>query len=267
MVLKFIQITDTHLSPEELDFTRRAEQARAEALAHEPDLIVISGDLTQFGTEQDFAALKEFLAPITVPLHLVAGNHDIGDKISSYTHDHLTVARIERYQAHAGPLYHSFDHGPCHVTCFDTGILNSGLPIEAEQREWLEADLAAARGAQHRLAVTHYPLFWDRPDETLTAESGYYTVEEPARSDLLGLMERHGVDIYLCGHIHQVREAMWRGTEYLCTASTAFCVGPNKRELGYRLAECREGGPRTRMVPLNLPPDFDGTPPPYSPKD
>ncbi len=264
---KFVQLTDTHLSPDEPDFTARAEEARDEALAHNPDLMIISGDLTQYGSETDFAALREFLAPISVPLHVVAGNHDIGDKISGYTHDHLTPARLERYHELVGPLFHSFDHGPCHIACFDSGVLNSRLPIERAQREWLEADLAAGERAQYRIVVTHYPLFWDHPEETLTPETGYYTVEEPARSDLLDLMARYGVHLYLCGHIHQVREATWRGTRYLCTASTAFAVGEDKRELGYRLVECGGSGPAARMVRLELPADFDGTPPPYSPKD
>ena len=48
------------------------------------------------------------------------------------------------YKQHFGEHYYSFDANDCHFVIIDAQIVNSGLSCEAEQRHWLEADLAKA---------------------------------------------------------------------------------------------------------------------------
>ncbi|WP_296578894.1 metallophosphoesterase [Phreatobacter sp.] len=49
----------------------------ADLAAAAPDLVVISGDLTQFGSHGEFAAARAFLDRIPAPCLVVPGNHDI----------------------------------------------------------------------------------------------------------------------------------------------------------------------------------------------
>jgi 3',5'-cyclic AMP phosphodiesterase CpdA len=49
----------------------------ADLAAAAPDLVVISGDLTQFGSHGEFAAARAFLDRIPAPYLVVPGNHDI----------------------------------------------------------------------------------------------------------------------------------------------------------------------------------------------
>jgi 3',5'-cyclic AMP phosphodiesterase CpdA len=58
------------------------DQHLADGLASEvngqnPDLVVISGDFTQIGTEDEFAAAKRFLDQLHKPFFAVPGNHDV----------------------------------------------------------------------------------------------------------------------------------------------------------------------------------------------
>jgi 3',5'-cyclic AMP phosphodiesterase CpdA len=49
----------------------------ADLAAAAPDIVVISGDLTQFGSHGEFAAARAFLDRIPAPCLVVPGNHDI----------------------------------------------------------------------------------------------------------------------------------------------------------------------------------------------
>ena len=42
-----------------------------------PQLVVVSGDFTQLGTEAEFAAARDFLDRLTAPVFAVPGNHDV----------------------------------------------------------------------------------------------------------------------------------------------------------------------------------------------
>jgi 3',5'-cyclic AMP phosphodiesterase CpdA len=48
-----------------------------ELQAQEPDLVVVSGDFTQTGSEAEFRAAREFLDTLTAPIFAVPGNHDV----------------------------------------------------------------------------------------------------------------------------------------------------------------------------------------------
>ena len=46
------------------------------ALPRLPDAVVATGDLTDHGTLDEYELLAELLAPLQMPVYLVAGNHD-----------------------------------------------------------------------------------------------------------------------------------------------------------------------------------------------
>lgn len=265
--MRFIHLSDTHVSPHEPAFNARARQAVREALALQPGFALITGDLTQYGTTEDFALLAELLDAFDVPVHVLPGNHDVGNKPSSFTDDHVRTQRLALYEQWAGPRYYSFEYEGLHFSCLDSNVLNSGLPTEREQRHWLADDLAAAHDARQRILVTHYPLFWDGLDEAVNENSGYYTVEDPARHELASLLREHTVSHYLAGHVHQLREAAHGPTRFITAPATSFSVAADESLVGYRLVEVGDDGLQCQFRQLRLPTDFRAEPPPYSPKD
>src|SRR4029077_10656189 len=78
------QITDTHIKlPGKLAYRRvdtaqmlRACVSELLRLDPQPDLIVHTGDLADFGLPEEYAHLKSILAPLKAPTLAVPGNHD-----------------------------------------------------------------------------------------------------------------------------------------------------------------------------------------------
>ena len=150
--------------------------------------------------EQAAARFQEVAAELRHPLYLAPGNHDIGDKPIVWGPGGVVREEfIELWNKNFGPNYQAFEHGDCRFYLVDAQIINSGLAHEAEQKAWLEADLAEAAGAGKRLFLgTHYPPFLTEAGE----DEHFDNIAEPGRSWLLNLLERHGAEALFSGHVH-----------------------------------------------------------------
>ena len=174
-----------------------------------PDFVVHLGDITHPGPgtpayEDSADRFHKIYQNLDCPLYLVAGNHDIGEKAFpgeplSQQEARLTVNddMIAEYERHFQAQYYSFEHEDCLFVIMNGMIVNSGLACEEAQRQWLETLLGENRG-RRIFMFSHYPPYLSRPDET-----GHYdATDAPGRSWLLGLFERHGVEAYYAGHVH-----------------------------------------------------------------
>lgn len=79
------QLTDLHITTSGGPTMVDTSATLARAVTHivgldpRPDVVVITGDLTNDGTADEYALLRSLLEPIDLPLVLVAGNHDHRD--------------------------------------------------------------------------------------------------------------------------------------------------------------------------------------------
>jgi hypothetical protein len=213
--LEFAVVADTHYLPDPGDRpvefeSRRRQAARAEqalrlTAAIAPDFVVHLGDLAQLvpegsGFAEAIAAAVAQLERCGVQPKFVAGNQDIGDKPDpTMPTAPVTPATLAAYHARFGRSWHSWSAGPLHCIALNSQIMNSGLPEEAEQRRWLEAELAAHAGRRLVLFL-HLPLYLrDERDPDL----GHYdTLGQPARGWLLDLIDRYQVELVMSGHSH-----------------------------------------------------------------
>lgn len=81
--MKVIQITDTHLAApgemvHDLDPALRLKACVADINAHHADaaMCVVTGDLAQGGEIEAYRQLRGILSALTMPVHLLIGNHD-----------------------------------------------------------------------------------------------------------------------------------------------------------------------------------------------
>jgi Icc protein len=81
--MKFVQLSDTHIvAPggrlHGLDPRRRLEACVTDINAHHPDaaFCIVSGDLAHEGDPAAYAVLREVLDDLSMPCHLMIGNHD-----------------------------------------------------------------------------------------------------------------------------------------------------------------------------------------------
>ena len=231
----FAVVADTHVneheersaSPFETNARAngRARYALAEiaALDPAPEFVVHLGDIVHpmpglpvFG--EAARRFKEIAAPLRVPLHLVPGNHDVGDKAVDWMPADIVCSDyVTRYRETFGKDYYAFDCGPLRGIVIDALLLNSDLPEEAEQRAWLESELVASAG-RRIFCFIHYPPFVLAPDERST----YDNIDQPGRAWLLGLLRTHRVEAMFAGHVHNFWYDVYEETEMYLLPSTAF---------------------------------------------
>ncbi|MGN6486730.1 MAG: metallophosphoesterase family protein [Devosia sp.] len=72
--MRICHLSDLHFGHHD---TRIADALAADVIAAAPDLVVVSGDFTQWGTEAEFRAARAFLDELKLPVFAVPGNHDV----------------------------------------------------------------------------------------------------------------------------------------------------------------------------------------------
>jgi len=153
-----------------------------------------------------------------VPLHLVPGNHDIGDKpVSWMPAGTIDRESIEIYEKTFGRHFYAVRHEGVRFLVLNAPLINSGLPQEDEQRIWLESELS--ENADDRTFVfIHYPLFVSDPDEA----GSYDNIEEPGRSWLIRLVQKYKPEALFAAHVHNFWYDVLGETETYVLPSTCF---------------------------------------------
>ena len=250
------QISDTHiLAP---GSEHPAAELRAECLrrcvadinSRQPDVVIFTGDTAQHGSPEEYAFLRELLAPLKAPLYLVPGNRD--DKIAM-----RTAFDDQAFLPEGGDFLHYVveDHAVRLVALDSTSAGERKGVFCPARLAWLDAVLND-RPDQPTLLFIHHPPF-DVDDHYL---GGYRRPEEAAA--LTDLVSRHAQVVgLLCGHVHWPVERDWAGTVARIMPSVAVDLrkGVDEAEarerpiyMLHRLADQSRLESQSRMV--------DGTP-------
>ncbi len=279
----FAVIADSHVTEAEATAvggydidTVKLGAARSRHVVHEinrlgPEFVVHLGDITHPAPgspayEDSANRFHAVYAEFECPLYLAAGNHDVGEKAFPGEPLSLQQARrtvnddmIAEYERQFQTQYYSFEHRDCLFVVMNGMIVNSGLSCEDQQRQWLEALLEANQG-RRVFMFSHYPAYLSHADEP-----GHYdATDEPGRSWLLGLLERHGVEAYYAGHVHNFFFNRHGATSCYVLPSICFLrhdyhelfrVAPGMKQgrqdgakLGYAVVEVRANGHVNHIV-------------------
>ncbi len=181
--------------------------------AVKPDLVAISGDLTQRARTAEFMAAREFLASIPFPQIVVPGNHDVPlhNIISRFVR---SFDRYTRYiSADLQPFYSDSENVVVGVNTARAWTWKDGR-INQSQLEKLRATLQAASSRATKIVVTHHPF--DLP----AGASGRVV----GRSRLaMKTLAECGVDLLLAGHFH-VADIGQTATRYKMAGYSAIIV-------------------------------------------
>jgi 3',5'-cyclic-AMP phosphodiesterase len=233
------QISDLHIkSRGRLAYGRADTAAALERCVAEigrlpqgPDIILISGDLTDEGRVEEYAHLLDLLAPLTQTILGIPGNHD--------EREAMRAAFAGRgFLPQNGYLQFAYDHPafPLRIIGLDTVVPGeSGGLLCADRLSWLEAQLAE-QPERPTLIALHHPPF----------ETGI------AHMDAIGLKGRDGfaaiverfpsIQLITCGHVHRLVRTAVGGRPALICPGTAHIVH----------LDLDEAAPATfRMEPLN----------------
>ena len=214
-LFRFVLVADTHVnerdghssSPYEANARANARARHVfAAIAHidpAPAFVMHLGDIVHPVPELPGFAVaveqfKDIVKDLRWPLHVLPGNHDIGDKrVEWMPAGTICDEHVEQYRRVFGPDYYEVDEGDCRFIALDAQLLNSGLQAEAEQREWFEDRLQASQGRRLFVCLHYPPYVTDRHER-----GSYDNIDEPARSWLLALVERHRPEALFAGHVH-----------------------------------------------------------------
>ena len=186
-----LQVSDPHFGTE-----RAAVVEALERFVHEqrPDVLLLSGDITQRATTAQFDTARAFVARLRVPAVLaIPGNHDI----PLFNLAARLFAPYARYRRAFGEaLEPTFENDDVRVLTLNTTrwYRHENGAVSAAQIERVAQRLEGAAAAQWRIVVVHQPVAVTRHED---------------RSNLLGGHEAAlrrwaaaGADLVVGGHIH-----------------------------------------------------------------
>jgi 3',5'-cyclic-AMP phosphodiesterase len=178
-----------------------------QALRPRPDAVLVSGDLAEHAEDGEYDQVRELLAPIDAPIHVLAGNHD--DRAALRRHFDVPGVNGE-------PVQYAAELGPLRLVVLDTTRPGEDPgALDEERLSWLDAELESAPEAPTVLAMHHPPLITGIP--VLDA------IGLPARDcrALAAVVDRHPqVRRLVAGHMHRAITAVLAGRAVLAVPST-----------------------------------------------
>jgi 3',5'-cyclic AMP phosphodiesterase CpdA len=185
-----LQISDTHFGTEQ----EPVVTALLELAQHiEPEVVVLSGDVTQRARRAQFAAARDFADRLPAPVLAIPGNHDI----PLYNIAARMFAPYENYaRAFGDDLEPQFESAAFLVLCVNTTrpARHKDGEISTQQIERIAARLRQAPREQLRIVVIHQPVLVIRPEDERNLLHGH---EAAVRA-----WSEAGADIVMGGHIH-----------------------------------------------------------------
>ena len=185
-----LQISDTHFGTEQPPVMQALVEL---AMQLRPDVVVLSGDITQRARPDQFRTAKAFVERLGAPVLAIPGNHDIAlfDLWARLTRPYARYAAV--FGADLEPVYTSDDFLIVGVNTTRAWRHKNG-EVSMAQIDRVAKLLHAAGPRQLRVVVVHQPVA---------------VILEEDRTNLLGgheaatrVWSAAGADVVMGGHIH-----------------------------------------------------------------
>lgn len=210
------QISDLHIKrPGELAYGRvdtAAALARCvvelNRFVPRPDLVVISGDLADTPTREEYDHFKSLLAPLEVPFAAIPGNHDERALMRAALPD-------QPYAQSTGGLNLAVTVGELDILLIDSSVPGASYgELDAGTLTWLDATLGATT-TRPALLFLHHPPF-------ITGIGHMDRQNLRNADDLAAVLRRHKrARLVAAGHVHRATMTMFAGVP------ATICPAPN----------------------------------------
>jgi 3',5'-cyclic-AMP phosphodiesterase len=197
------QLSDPHFMPNvrlfgRLDTAGFLERAVAHLNTLELDVVLITGDLTNDGDEQVYAAFAGIVSGLRAPYFVLTGNHDDRE---------LMRQRFGAgYMPEGGPLTYVIDRFAVRLIALDTLVPGETWGrLGPEQLAWLDARLGEMPERPTVVALHHPPF---------RIGIGHLDWSMLRDADALAaVLGRHRqVERVVCGHVHRSIQCRFAGT-------------------------------------------------------
>jgi len=218
--MRLVQLSDPHVvAPGDplagqvvtLPYLERAIAA-IEGLRPRPDLVLITGDIVDSGTREEYQLAQEALRRFTLPLFVLPGNHDERSNCRAALGNYLgPLEPGER-------LTYVVDRFPLRLVGLDSVMPERGDGrLGPEQIAWLDSRLSEGRDRPTLVALHHPPFevgigFMDRLGLTDREEFARVIARHP---QVVGIV---------AGHVHRTIVGRAGGVVALTAPSTAHQI-------------------------------------------
>lgn len=184
---RFAQVTDTHVGG-----ATGADDLRRTVLDLNQqqgiDFVILSGDVTEFGSDEELALAKQILDSLNLPLYVIPGNHDSNWSESGANSFRKVFGAETFFFEHNGVQFIGTTSGP--------NMRMSPGQVPRENLVWMDSIFEANPDQDKPLiAINHYPL-----DSSLN--NWYENIDR---------IKTKNVQLALCGHGHINKLYDWEG--------------------------------------------------------
>lgn len=218
-------ISDTHI--EMTEYLRpeflKAGFRNMKYAKNDIDVMVVAGDLTNYGDEPSLAYYYELIRECPVPVITSAGNHDIGHvgdrDVTDITREEALANVIkyanEYYGTEYEHNYYSREVEGYKFIVLGDEVINGGhwdaMDMTAEQIAFLDSELAEATAeGKPAFVVCHWPVDDINGEKFIYPDSGI----DLEINDVKTIMEKYENVFYISGHMHGGVRCTWVGEEY-----------------------------------------------------
>lgn len=201
------QISDTHikdkgqLAYDQVDTTKALISCvnHVNNLFPRPDIVIITGDLTDSGTKEETIIFKDLIQKLEIPFYIIPGNHDNQEFIRE-------VFNNVSYFEDKNHL-HFFLDLPLNIIALDSTCKNKPYGVLSEDRlYWIEEQLKKCKDKKSLIFMHHPPInvgisHMDKQNlRTGSEELGLLLLKYP------------NVISIACGHMHRASYTLWKNT-------------------------------------------------------
>ena len=231
---RLTQISDTHLARRLTKLTDNFHRLSEYIDASRPDLVINSGDVAFDGpaSPKDLDFARSLHDALPVACRYLPGNHDIGDnptEIGPELKQRVSEKDRQAYLSVFGDDRWRFEAAGWCFIGLNTLVMNSGLGSEAEQFDWLVAELAGAKGKPVALFL-HKPLYLNAPDDPELEATSFRYVPQPARARLIEMLRTADLRLVASGHVHQRRDFTFARIRHVWAPSAGFIISDARQE-------------------------------------
>jgi Icc protein len=230
--LRIVQITDTHIQPEDNapEYTRRCLDIIRD-MKEKPDLIIHSGDVVMDAVEQTEERIQTQLnlwrnvtADLKTPIYYCIGNHDVSG-LENDRNDPMFGKRWFVKEFNLPNRYYRIEHGGWHFIFLDSIHDLDGkwytAKIDDAQFAWLRSELQKIPSTAPVMIVSHVPLLSASVFDASAKLTGQKwelsaAVLHSDTKELQELFRTHpNVKICVSGHIHLLDALTYNNVSYL----------------------------------------------------
>ena len=182
-------------------------------LSPKPDLVLVTGDITDTGSQEEFQHARDLLDDLNILYYVIPGNHDDRARLLS-TFNHGACSSIMGAEDQSFVNYVIDDFEIRLLAVDSTAPGKPGGEICDQRASWLDQRLSENTEKPTLIFMHHPPLKLGVIETDIDGFTG---------ADKLGniIKKYNNIEGILCGHVHLPTFTRWQGT----IVSTAPSIG------------------------------------------